>query len=149
MAEKVSHELSETLIRFLQGGQAVVFGTTDGEGWPNLTIVSWLVARGPTEVRLAIDPKSRSVDNIRRHGQCVLQLFTGGTAYLVRGDAELLADRIEGVKFPMGVVRIAVKDVRENMFFGGRLQHELTYDYTYKLELAQEIDRAVYAALRG
>lgn len=149
MAEKVSQQLPEELIQYLQGGHAVVFATTDAEGWPNLTVVSWLSARGPNEVRLAIDPRSRSVENLQRNPRCVLQLMTGGTAYAVRGEGALVADRIEGVKFPMGVVRIDVREVRENMFFGGRLRHELTYDYTYKIELARELDQAVYAALRA
>lgn len=149
VAEKVSRELPAELAARLQGGRAVVVATTDAEGWPNLAVVSWLLALSATEVRLAIDPRSRTVQNLARDPRCVLQVLTGGTAYAARGRGRLVAERVAGLKFPVGVVHIDIDEVRDNMFFGGRLQHELTYCYTYKEEAAREIDARVFAALRA
>lgn len=149
MAKVVREQLTPELVAYLQGGKATVLATVDEQGEPILTVLSWVVAVDARTVRLAMEQTSLSVRNIRRTGRAVLQVLGCGSAYAIRGTARVIKEELTSITFKQAMVQIDVHEVRENMFFGGALEHELTYTHTYDAGVARDLDAKVYGELRA
>ena len=67
--------------------------TLDADGYPRPAMVSVgeLLARGPSELRLALYSSSSTTGNLRRSGRLTLALAEGGVGYYVRATARELA----------------------------------------------------------
>lgn len=149
MAEQVSNQLSEELVSFLQGEQIVLLASIDAEnGSPNLLCISWLLATDPTTLRLAIDGRSKLLQNIAKDDRVTVTVLGLGTATAVTGRANKYIDKLEDVSLNMAGVEIKVEAVRDVMFYGGKLTQELAYEKTYDKALAEKYDAEIFAALR-
>jgi predicted pyridoxine 5'-phosphate oxidase superfamily flavin-nucleotide-binding protein len=149
MTEAVSNALTKELVEYLQGEKLVLLSTVDLDGGPHVQAVSWLVATSREEIRLALDPRSRASDNIRRNNTVALAVLGLGSCFVIRGTAAVDTENLPGVSLKMVQVTIRVHEVRDAMFYGARLTVEPAYKKTYDPKLVEKYDQQVYAALRS
>ena len=149
MADKVQDKLSDELVNHLQGGRMVTLASIDAEnGSPNILCISWLSAINNSTLRLAIDGRSKLLQNIEKDEHVTLTVLGVGSAYAITGRAKKYIDRLEDVALNMSGVEIQVESVIDIMFYGGKLTVEPAYEHTYEKALAEKYDADVFAALR-
>ncbi|ASS75893.1 hypothetical protein CIG75_13625 [Tumebacillus algifaecis] len=149
MAEQATNQLSEDLVNFLQGEQIVLLASIDAEnGSPNILCISWLLATGPTTLRLAIDGRSKLLQNIAKNDLVTVTVLGLGTATAITGRAKQYIDKLAGVSLNMAGVEISIDAVRDVMFYGGKLTNQLVADKTYDKTLAKKYDTEIFTALR-
>jgi hypothetical protein len=150
MAETVYQTLPEALVKYLQGEKLILVSTIDHEtGAPNLNAISWLIAKDEKTIRFAVDPRSRLVANLKKDPRIVLSVLGLETCYSITGKATVGADTMPGVSLKMVMVEVQVEEVRDIMFYGGKLTVEPAYEKTYDPKLAKKFDTEVYNGLRS
>ena len=90
-------EMPKALTQFLLGGQTCVISTVDEQGRPVTTLMTWVVARDPQTITIAVDTRGRALKNIRGNPSIALEVLGDDLCYGVRGTAvvekELMAAR--------------------------------------------------------
>lgn len=150
MAETVAHSLSEELTPLLQKERLALLSTVDYDtDGPVSSVVSWVYAADPTTIRIAVDQRSRIIQNIRKNAQVVLTLFAKESVYAVTGKATVPIEKMEGVPLKLALIQIAIEAVRDVMFYGSRISVEPVYEKTYNPQAAAKLDDQVMAALKN
>ncbi|PYI54611.1 pyridoxamine 5'-phosphate oxidase family protein [Paenibacillus flagellatus] len=148
MAETIT-ALTEQLFSQLQKEKLVLLATIDAEtGAPNVSAISWVYAVSPTQVRFAIDQRSRLVANMKKHPQVTLTFFGEGTVNALYGQASVVTDALEGVPFKLTCFDVALEAVRDAMFYGSRVSVEPEYEKTYDKRAAEKLDGQVFDAMK-
>lgn len=149
MANEVELKLTEELYNLLQGERFVTIATIDFEtGAPNVSAISWVYAPNHETIRFAVDNRSRIVENIKKHSSVVLNLIGNGSTYSIAGEAKIAVEKMEGVPLKLALVEIAIKEVRDVMFYGSKITVEPKYEKTYDAEAAAKLDRQVKEAMQ-
>lgn len=125
-----------------------VLGTRDTEGNMHLTFITWIYPMDDRTVRIALSSNAKSAKNILQTGQACLMLFAPGRALACYGEAKLIKERIEEVKFPVSVFELRVSNIENNLFPGGTITGTIPFMHTGDLEKAGELDQLVISALR-
>lgn len=150
MAETVATQLTDELLPLLQKERFVTLATIDFEtGAPNVSAISWIYAPDTSVIRFAVDNRSRIVQNIAQSNQVVLTLIGAGSCYAIAGEATLVIEKMEGTPLKLARIDIAVKEVRNVMFYGSRISVEPEYEKTYDAEAAAKLDKQVMDALKA
>lgn len=148
MAETIP-ALSEQLFSRLQKENLVLLATIDAEtGSPSVSAISWVYAVSPTQVRFAIDQRSRIVANVKSHPQVTLTVFGEGTVNALYGTASVVTDALDGVPFKLTCIDVHLEAVRDAMFYGSRLSVEPEYEKTYDKRAAEKLDGQVFDAMK-
>lgn len=143
-------ELSAELTAFLQGPQLVLVTTLDEESkWPTNNLITWVVAKDPSTLRLAADAKGRVITNIRADERVLLTVMTGGACHTIEGTARVVAEQLEGPSLKLGCAEVSVKTIRDVTFYGGRITAEPQYEVTYDPSLKEKLDSIVFEAMRS
>ncbi len=150
MANRVEQSLTDELIPLLQKERYVLLSTIDHEsGVPNTNAISWAYAADKDHVRFAVDNRSRIIENIRKNGGVTLTLIGNETTYAVTGDASVEQEKMDGVPLKLAMVEIAIKEVRDVMFYGSKISVEPQYEKTYDEQEAAKLDMQVMEALKN
>ncbi len=97
MTRELSETLPDELLTRLDGsdlavreGDTYLLVTTAEEGWPHIAMLSAgeVLAVSPSELRLALWPRSSTTANLRAGGRALLAYFAPGSAYYVQLEAE-------------------------------------------------------------
>jgi flavin reductase (DIM6/NTAB) family NADH-FMN oxidoreductase RutF len=149
MANEVEKQLTKPLMQALREERLVLIATTDFEtGGPNVSAISWVYAVGEETIRIAIDNRSRIVENIRNLGQVVMNVIANESTYSISGKAVIKEEKMEGVPLKLALVEIAVQEVRDAMFYGAKIVAEPKYEKTYDLRAAKKLDNQVLEAMK-
>lgn len=149
MAETVMNTLPAELQEYLQGDRLVLIHTVDYETQsPNVAAISWLLAMDSNTIRFAVDPRSRIVTNLNHDPHISVTVIGPQTVHAVIGKAQVYPEQMEGVSIKMVRVEITVQEVRDVMFYGGKMTGVPTYEKTYDPKLAEKLDREVYTSLQ-
>ena len=149
MANVVEPTLTDSLVQSLRKENIVTIATTDFEkNIPNVSAISWVYAMSETSIRFAVDQRSRIVENLRHHAELVLTIMANESVFSISGEAKILTDRMEGVSLKLTVVEVAVKEVRDVMFYGARLVAEPIYEKTYDIRAAKKLDHQVLTGMK-
>ncbi|MGE5704263.1 MAG: pyridoxamine 5'-phosphate oxidase family protein [Clostridia bacterium] len=149
MAETVASSLSEELFALLQQERFVTLGTIDHEtGAPSLASVSWVFAVTHQVIRIAIDNRSRILQNMQKEPKVVLHLIGAGSSYEIYGRSKIVTERLEGLPLKLAQVEIGVETVRDVMFYGSRISVDPQYEKTYDKNAAAKLDLQVMTALK-
>lgn len=150
MAETISAHITDELFSQLQKERFVTISTIDLEtGAPNVSAISWVFAPDPSHVRFAVDNRSRIVENLSKNNSVVINVIGAGSCYSIAGEAHVAVKKLEGVPIKLARVDIAVKEVRDVMFYGARISVEPKYEKTYDAEAAAKLDKQVMDALKA
>ncbi len=141
--------LSDALFRQLQDETFVVLHTIDAEsGSPTSNAISWVYAVDNGRLRFAIDGRSRLVANLTANAEATVTIFAEGSVHAVYGQAALVTDALEEVPFKLVCFDIAIRAVRDAMFYGARLSVVPEYEKTYDKRAAAKLDGQVFAAMK-
>jgi hypothetical protein len=140
--------LPAELVRFLSGGQTCIVATVDEEGAPTTTLMTWVVARDPLTLTLAVDQRSRSLRNLRKRPHIAIEVLGDGICYGLRGHADVEKETLASAPFPSALVAVRIEECRDHnapgvRFYGPR------YDFEPGKEHRSGVEQAVFEELRG
>ncbi|WLR53628.1 pyridoxamine 5'-phosphate oxidase family protein [Mesobacillus subterraneus] len=149
MANQVEPKLIKPLVDELQKERFVTLATVDHEtGGPNVSAISWVLAKDEDTVYFAVDNRSRIIENIKGNDKAVINLIANESTYSISGTASVKQEKLEGVPLKLALVEIKISEVRDVMFYGSKIVAEPQYDKTYDKDAAARLDKQVMDAMR-
>lgn len=149
MANQVEPKLIKPLFDELQKERFVTLATVDHEtGGPNVSAISWVLAKDEDTVYFAVDNRSRIIENIKSNDKAVINLIANESTYSISGAASVKQEKLEGVPLKLALVEIKISEVRDVMFYGSKIVAEPQYDKTYDKDAAARLDNQVMDAMR-
>lgn len=149
MANQVEPKLIKPLFDELQKERFVTLATIDHETrGPNVSAISWALAKDDETIYFAVDNRSRIVQNINQNNKVVLNIIANESTYSINGEASVRAEKMEGVPLKLALLEINIKEVRDVMFYGSKITSEPQYDKTYDKVAAARLDKQVMEAMK-
>ena len=141
-------EMPKALVQFLLGGQTCVISTVDDHHRPMTTLMTWVVARDPRTITIAVDTRGRALQNIRRNPSIALEILGDDLCFGVRGTAVIEKELMENAPFPCAVVALRVEECRDHgaagvKFIGPR------YHFHPGKEHRAGVENSVFNELKG
>ncbi|MDQ0088430.1 hypothetical protein J2T12_001836 [Paenibacillus anaericanus] len=148
MSEVVT-QLSESLFSTFQSETFVLLNTVDLEsGGPTSSAISWIYAVDHSTLRLALDHRSRLVDNIKANHCVTVTVFGKNTIYAINGKADVVQDPLADVPFKMCCFDVHIEAVRNALFYGAQLASPPEYAKVYDQRAADMLDAQVFSAMK-
>jgi Pyridoxamine 5'-phosphate oxidase len=149
MVNQVEPSLTQQLFAYLQKERFVLLSTVDFEtGGPNVSALSWVLAKNKQTIVFAVDNRSRIIQNIKRNNKVVINVIVEESSYSISGDASIQEEKVNGIQLPLALIKLNIKEVRDVMFYGSKITIQPEYDKTYDLEAASRLDRQVMDAMQ-
>ena len=149
MANQVEPKLIKPLFDALQQERFVTLATIDYEtGGPNVSAISWVLAKDEGIIYFAVDNRSRIVQNIKENKKAVLNLIANESTYSITGDVAVKEEKLEGVPLKLALLELSIHEVRDVMFYGSKIVTEPQYDKTYDKNAAARLDKQVMDAMK-
>lgn len=140
--------LPAELVRFLNGGQTCIVATIDDEGCPSTTLMTWVVARDPLTLTLAVDQRSRTLGNLRKRPHIAIEILGDGVCYGLRGHADVEKETLAAAPFPSALVAVRIEECKDHAAPGVRF-YGPRYDFEPGKEHRSAVEKAVFEELRG
>jgi uncharacterized pyridoxamine 5'-phosphate oxidase family protein len=149
MANQVEPKLIKPLFDEMQKERFVTLATVDHEtSGPNVSAISWVLAKDEETVYFSVDNRSRIIENIKSNNKAVINLIANESTYSISGTASVKQEKLEGVPLKLALVEIKITEVRDVMFYGSKIVAEPQYDKTYDKDAAARLDNQVMDAMR-
>lgn len=149
MANQVEEKLVKPLFDELQKERFVTVATVDFEkGGPNVSAISWVLAKDEKTIYFAVDNRSRIIQNIQHNNLVVINLIANESTYSIQGSASVKQEKLAEVPLKLALVEIKITEVRDVMFYGSKIVTEPTYDKTYDKNAAARLDKQVMDAIK-
>ena len=149
MANQVEPKLIKPLFDELQKERFVTLATVDHEtSGPNVSAISWVLAKDEETIYFAVDNRSRIIENIKNNDKAVINVIANESTYSISGTASVKQEKLEGVPLKLALVEIKINEVRDVMFYGSKIVTEPQYDKTYDKDAAARLDNQVMDAMR-
>lgn len=141
-------EMPPELVQFLLGGQACVVATIDEERRPMTTLMTWVVARNPKELTIAVDVRGRALKNLRLNARVAIEVLGDDLCFGLRGTAVIEQETMASPPFPCALVCVHLEEVKNHgatgvKFFGP------TYHFESGKEHRTAAEQSVFAELKG
>ena len=141
-------EMPPHLVQFLLGGQTCVVATVDDHGRPMTTLMTWVVARNPQTLAVAVDTRGKALRNIRHNPHVAIEVLGDDLCYGLRGTAIVEKDKMESAPFPCALVAVRIEDVRDHGAAGVKFIGP-SYSYHPGKEHRADFEKAVFGELKG
>jgi hypothetical protein len=141
-------EMPPHLVQFLLGGQTCVVATVDEHHRPVTTLMTWVVARNPQTLTMAVDIRGRALRNIRGNPHVAVEVLGDDLCYGLRGTAVIEKEQMDSAPFPCALVSVRIEDVRDHGAAGVRFVGP-SYSYHPGKEHRGGVEKAVFAELKG
>jgi uncharacterized pyridoxamine 5'-phosphate oxidase family protein len=149
MPNQVEPKLIKPLYDELQKERFVTLATIDFEtGGPNVSAISWILAKDEETIYFAVDNKSRIIQNITHNNKVIINLIANESTYSIQGVASLKEERLPDVPLKLALIEIKIQEVRDVMFYGSKIVTEPQYDKTYDKNAASRLDKQVMEAMK-
>lgn len=149
MAREMKSQLSDALYQQLQTESLVLLHTIDADsGFPTSSAITWVYATNHHTVRIALDCRSKLVNNVKNNDNVTLSIFEGGTIHSIEGKASIVTDELEGVPFQLVCVDVSVTAVKDAAFAGFRITAPPEFEKIYDSRAAEKLDNQVFSALK-
>ncbi|WP_160720244.1 pyridoxamine 5'-phosphate oxidase family protein [Bacillus sp. USDA818B3_A] len=149
MANQVEPKLIQPLFDELQKERFVTLATVDYEtGGPNVSAISWVLAKDEGTIYFAVDNRSRILENINKNNKVVINLIANESTYSIQGEARVKEERLPEVPLKLALVEVVINEVRDVMFYGSKIVTEVQYDKTYDKKAAERLDNQVMEAMK-
>ena len=136
------------LVQFILGGEICIVATVDEDGRPNTTLMTWVVARNPQTIAMAVDVRSRTLKNVRANGHAALEVLGDDLCYGLRGTAIIEKETMTSAPFPCALVAVKIEDVRDHGAAGVKFVGP-TYSFHEGKEHRLGVEERVFAELKG
>lgn len=146
----VTLEMPERLLAYLRPGAPALLLTAGADGYPS-SAYTWVVGMDAKRVRFAVDAGGTALVNLQGRGLAGLHIIgSGNLAYLVKGKARQLKDRIAAVApSEMLLWELDVIGARDQSFPGVTAK-PFTYEWPADQRAAMEkMEQAVFSEMRG
>jgi flavin reductase (DIM6/NTAB) family NADH-FMN oxidoreductase RutF len=141
-------EMPPHLVQFLLGGQACVVATVDEHHRPMTTLMTWVVARNPQTLTMAVDIRGKALRNIRGNPHVAVEVLGDDLCYGLRGTAVVEKERMDSAPFPCALVAVRIEDVRDHGAAGVKFVGP-SYSYHPGKEHRGDAEKAIFAELKG
>lgn len=148
MPDAQPSEMPPHLVQFLLGGQTCVVATIDEGGLPQTTLMTWVVARNPQTLTMAVDSRSRSIRNLRANGKVAVEVLGDDLCYGLRGTAVIEKETMTSAPFPCALVAVKIEEVRDHGAAGVKFVGP-SYSFHEGKEHRKGVEVAVFAELKG
>jgi hypothetical protein len=148
MADHAPADMPPHLVQFLMGGKTCVVATVDEQGLPQTTLMTWVVARNPQTLTMAVDTRSRALRALRANGRIAIEVLGDDLCYGLRGTALVEKELMQSAPFPCALVAVKVDDVRDHGAAGVRFVGP-SYSFHPGKEHRKGVEESVYAELKG
>lgn len=136
------------LVQFLVGGKTCVVATVDEQGLPQTTLMTWVVARNPQTLTIAVDTRSRALRALRANGRIAVEVLGDDLCYGLRGTALVEKELMQSAPFPCALVAVKLEDVRDHGAAGVRFVGP-SYSFHPGKEHRKGVEESVFAELKG
>ncbi len=149
MANEVEKKLIKPLFDELQKERFVTIATVDFEtGGPNVSAISWVLAKDESTIYFAVDQRSRIIQNLKKNQLAVINLIANESTYSIQGVAGIKQERLNDVPLKLALVEVKINEVRDVMFYGSKITAVPQYDKTYDKAAAAKLDNQVLEAMK-
>ncbi|PEQ93671.1 hypothetical protein CN481_08435 [Bacillus sp. AFS006103] len=149
MVNQVEPKLIKPLYDELQKERFVTLATVDYEtGGPNISAISWVLAKDESTIYFAVDNRSRILANLGENNQVVINLIANESTYAIQGLAQVKEELLKDVPLKLALIEVSITAVRDVMFYGSKIVSDVQYDKTYDKNAAQKLDKQVMEAMR-
>jgi pyridoxamine 5'-phosphate oxidase-like protein len=148
MADHAPAEMPPHLVQFLLGGKTCVVATVDEQGLPQTTLMTWVVARNPQTLTIAVDTRSRALRAVRANGKIAVEVLGDDLCYGLRGTALVEKEQMRSPPFPCALVAVKLDDVRDHGAAGVRFVGP-SYSFHPGKEHREGVEQSVFAELKG
>ncbi|AIM17556.1 MULTISPECIES: pyridoxamine 5'-phosphate oxidase family protein [Neobacillus] len=149
MANQVEQGLIKPLYDAMQKERFVTLATIDHQtGGPNVSAISWVLAKDENTIYFAVDNRSRIIENINKNNLVVINIIANESTYSIQGEARVKEERMNEVPLKLALVEVTIKEVRDVMFYGSKIVQEVQYEKTYDKNAAEKLDRQVMDAMK-
>ena len=98
MVNQVEPCLTQQLFDYLQKERFVLLSTVDFETrGPNVSALSWVLAKNKQTIVFAVDNRSRIIQNINHNNKAVINVIVEESSYSISGDASIQEEKINGI----------------------------------------------------
>ena len=145
---KAPGEMPPHLVQFLLGGQTCVVAAVDERARPMTALMTWVVARNPQTLTMAVDTRGQALRHIRGNPHVAIEVLGDDLCYGLRGTAVIEKERMQSPPFPCALVAVRIEDVRDHGAAGVKFIGP-SYSYHSGKEHRSEIEKAVFTELMG
>ena len=124
----------------------VVIATVDEDGYPRAAPFHWVVAKDKKTLRVAVNPRHVTYENIKRDGKimvCVLD--QGNIAIGIKGRARVIKDDMENIPWLITIVEIEIDEVKSDALAWVPIKHGVRFETT---EQVTDLDRRAFDELK-
>lgn len=147
MAEAITY-LPDQLFALMQHEAFVSLHTIDHEtGSPTVNIITWITAPDRHTLRFAVDQRSRLITNLQSNPLVTITLIGAGSVHAIYGKVQLITDKLDGVPIKLSCFNLSIDEVRNAMFYGGRISVQPEFEKTYDKRAADKLDGQVFDAM--
>lgn len=149
MANQVEQQLIQSLFDIFQKERFVTLSSVDFEtDGPNVNAISWVYAPDKKRIYVAIDNRSRIIDNVRKNPLVVVNVIANESNYSISGKATIKVEKMDDVPLKLALLEIFIDEVRDVMFYGSKMSVEPKYEKTYDAVAAEKLDKQVMVVLK-
>lgn len=149
MANQVEPMLIEPLINALQEERFVTLATIDFEtGGPNVSAISWTIAKDEQTIVFAVDNRSRIVQNINNNPRIIMNVIANESTYSISGKATVKEEKLSDLPLKLALIELKIQEVRDVMFYGAKIVSEPVYEITYDKKAAERLNEQVITVLK-
>jgi flavin reductase (DIM6/NTAB) family NADH-FMN oxidoreductase RutF len=141
-------EMPPHLVRFLLGGQTCVVASVDEKSRPMTTLMTWVVARNPRTVTMAVDTRGKALRNVRGNPHVAIEVLGDDLCYGLRGTAVIEKERMDSAPFPCALVAVRIEECRDHGAAGVKFVGP-SYSYHAGKQHRSDVEKAVFAELKG
>lgn len=144
----VQTTLPAELVAYLVGGQLCVVSSLDEDGRPSTTLMSWVVALGPTRLALCVDSRSRTFRNLVDRPVVAVEVLGDGLTWGVKGTSRLAKQAMDATPFPCAIIEVLVDEARDHAAPGTHFQAP-HYRYADDKQHRHGLEGRIFAELRS
>jgi len=147
-SQQAATGMPEEVVKFLQGGRAVIVATLDGHGRPTTTLMTWVVARDAHTVALAVGNPGRAFTNMIERKHVALEVLGDDLTWGMRGHARIELEKMTSAPFPSALMVVHIDEAKDH---GAKGVHFRGPSYTFADDKKHrhEVERAVFKELLG
>lgn len=120
-------------------GHTFIVATIDPDGRPATTFMGWVLVKDERTLRLCVDRRSRTFQNLVERSAIAVELLADGLVWGVKGTARVVKEQLESTPFPCAAVEVAVDEARDHgapgtLFVGPRYSYREDKQHRHALE---------------
>ena len=124
----------------------VVIATVDEDGYPRTAPFHWIVAKDKRTLKVAVNPRHVTYENIKRDGRvmvCVLD--QGNIAIGIKGRAQIIKEDMKSVPWLITMVEIKIDEVKSDALAWVPIKQGVRFETTQQVK---DLDSKAFGELK-